>query len=142
MNRPTHRVSVKIALFNEARDRILMTVIPDGRYGLPGGHLEYGETPRSCLSRELREELGLEDEDYTQLVERGFWREKNGDRVILAYSGILKSDTVFTFDPNEVIDIAWTSRGDVEAGSISSETYNEFMIDQFIAMNTSDMKKN
>lgn len=118
-----------------------MTVIPDGRFGLPGGHLEHGETPRLCLTRELYEELGLKNEDYTQVVERGFWREKNGGRVILAYSGVLNSDTIFTFDPNEVIDIVWTSRGDIEAGSISSETYDEFMIDQFTAMNMSDLKK-
>jgi 8-oxo-dGTP pyrophosphatase MutT (NUDIX family) len=29
---------------------------------IPGGHLEYGESVEECLSRELKEELGVEPE--------------------------------------------------------------------------------
>lgn len=32
----------------------------EGCWGLPGGHLEHGETIRACASRELKEELGIE----------------------------------------------------------------------------------
>ena len=32
----------------------------DGMWGLPGGHLEYGESVLECAKRELKEELGIE----------------------------------------------------------------------------------
>lgn len=45
------------------RNKILLCkTIGDRHYFLPGGHLEFGESARSALSRELKEELGTKSE--------------------------------------------------------------------------------
>lgn len=36
----------------------------EGTWGLPGGHLEYGESLLECAKRELKEELGIEGLEF------------------------------------------------------------------------------
>ena len=38
----------------------------EGQWAFPGGHLEFGETPEACASRELMEETGLEADNLQQ----------------------------------------------------------------------------
>ena len=62
------RVDVAIGVLVENRDggpRVLIARRPDGAvlsglWELPGGKLERGESPRDCLVREYREELGVD----------------------------------------------------------------------------------
>lgn len=57
-------------------ERILLGLSHDGRWELPGGKVEPGESPEQALVRELREELGVE----TGVLERipGEWPLKPG----------------------------------------------------------------
>ena len=54
-----YRISVKALVLNEARDKFLITQEEDGRWELPGGGLDWGETPQADLPREIEEEMGL-----------------------------------------------------------------------------------
>jgi 8-oxo-dGTP diphosphatase len=59
------RIHVVAAILSDARGRILLARRTDGRdlaglWEFPGGKVEPGETPEAALSRELREELGIE----------------------------------------------------------------------------------
>jgi 8-oxo-dGTP diphosphatase len=54
-------------------------------WDLPGGRVEDGETPKVCIRREMREELGLEIEDiqpfavvrFDDRTEYVFWKRMN-----------------------------------------------------------------
>jgi 8-oxo-dGTP diphosphatase len=48
------------ALIGDADDRVLLVRAANGRFYLPGGRIEPGETPERALAREIAEECGLE----------------------------------------------------------------------------------
>jgi ADP-ribose pyrophosphatase YjhB (NUDIX family) len=59
---PRHRIGIAVVAFDD-QDRILMlkhVFHPYAPWGLPGGWLDRGESPRSGALRELHEETGLD----------------------------------------------------------------------------------
>jgi 8-oxo-dGTP diphosphatase len=54
-----YRVAVKAFILDETRTKFLITQEDNGKWGIPGGGLEWGTAPREELARELQEEMGL-----------------------------------------------------------------------------------
>ena len=92
-----------------------------GRFDIPGGFLEMGETPVEGVKRELREELGVEvdvtDADYIQASphrygDDGTWTLALGFRARLAAGDPTPADDVESFrwveeSELDAIDFAW-----------------------------------
>lgn len=53
-----YRISIKALILDENK-KFLLCKEPDGRWELPGGGLDFGENPKSCIQREITEETGL-----------------------------------------------------------------------------------
>lgn len=54
-----YRISVKALILNESRTKFLIVEEDDGRWDLPGGGLDWNESPQDAIKREIKEEMGL-----------------------------------------------------------------------------------
>ncbi len=96
-------------------DRFLLAVhhsylpLSRGRWGLPGGRIEVGETAEAAARREVTEELGIELGD---LLDCGDYRYKGARHKVFGTRFVGK---VGAFDHNEIERIGWHSLDDVAA---------------------------
>ena len=76
-----YRVSAKALILDESKQKFLVVQEADGRWELPGGGIDHGETPTEALRREIKEEMGLEVRSvaeqpayfFTILNVTGYW---------------------------------------------------------------------
>jgi 8-oxo-dGTP diphosphatase len=54
-----YRISAKALVLNETRDKFLIVKEEDGRWDMPGGGIDWGESAHEALKREIDEEMGL-----------------------------------------------------------------------------------
>ena len=127
--RAEFRVTTKAALYTPDRTKVLVTIyVDDGvRFitGLPGGHMDAGETPDWAMQRELREELGL---DGVELVQSRFWMHQNG-KLVLGFTGVIDESTNFTLQEEELIEARWVLVDDIVSGVFDLGSYGDFVID-------------
>ena len=117
----TLRVGASALIYDEARERILMTQREDNsRWCLPGGGMDPGESAAETCVREVLEEPGLEVE-VIRLV--GIYTSPD---MIIEYSDGNKIQPVtFSFEveiiggelglSNETIDFGWYTVAEIEA---------------------------
>lgn len=127
VKRELFRVTCKIAFFSPDRASVLLIEQQQGKYGLPGGHLEEGEAPEQGLLREVQEELGVV---YKGILERrDFWTHADG-KIVLGFVGELDQATEFMIDPQEVTATRWVSIEMLQSGEVSAGGYHEFILRQ------------
>jgi 8-oxo-dGTP pyrophosphatase MutT (NUDIX family) len=85
----------------------------NGRWTLPGGHLDEGEAPHTGALRELLEEAGIKVDDL-KLLKKETVKKADMDINVYAYITFGEYDTDSSNDPdNEVNKWIWV---DMEAG--------------------------
>ena len=121
------RVTTKVAIFSPDGAKVIAMKIlsqqRDSDFGLPGGHLDNGETPDVAMRREIREELGIEVDELTH---KDFFMHPNG-KVVLAFTATCDPDIPFTSSEPEKEHGQWLSRQELETCNISGP-YKEFVI--------------
>lgn len=117
----------------ERGDRILLTRISDkgfhtGEWALPGGGLDFGESPIDALVREVREETGLivapgallttHDETFEGTAPSGRWESYQAVRLVYRATTADDAPANLAESDGTVDAVEWVSRGDIDAGRI------------------------
>lgn len=99
------------AILTDAGGRVLLLWQPRGKYGLPGGVVEPGETPPQAAVREALEEIGVVIE-LEYLV--GTYHLRGGGKVAMfssVYKACVVSGEPYIAQPSEVVRLEWFAPG-------------------------------
>ena len=128
-----HEVSVKAALYSSDGKRVLLMYYPhDDGFGLPGGHIDAGETPDEALERELREELGITIDatpaDFYMRYPRG--SAVKDHKIILGYTATVDSNVELpdrARDGGEERPI-WLAQAEIKTTDKLAPGYRDFVL--------------
>ncbi|MEQ8485735.1 MAG: NUDIX hydrolase [Pseudomonadales bacterium] len=93
------------------------------RWGLIGGQVEWGESPRVAAARELEEELEV---TVGELIEVGAYSYKQAMHMVYAAPAM---GEVGRFDTNELIDVGWFSEPEVAGLRARSALHADYELD-------------
>lgn len=103
-------ITVGALIFNpEGKILLIKSHKWKGKYTIPGGHIEYGETIEEALKREIKEETGLDiyDIEFVCIQEfifdNAFWKKKHF--IFLDY--VCKTDSKDVKLNEEAEECAW-----------------------------------
>jgi len=82
----------------------------NGRYSLPGGKVDFGETPEAAAVRELKEETNLDIHEltFTGITTNDYFPEQGKHYVTLYYiATAFKTENLEVLEPNKVEAWEW-----------------------------------
>ena len=108
-------------------DKVLLlrrfnTGFEDGKYSLPAGHVDKGETFTQCIVRETEEEIGLllkpEDLKVVHVMHRNSGTNENNERVDVFFVAKQWQGEPQNKEPHKCDDLSWFSLDNLPANII------------------------
>lgn len=85
-----------------------------GKWSLPAGHLDVGESLQDGAKREIREETGC-DVELTGVCQIGNRRRTDLAFATVIFTAKIINETIKILDPTEILDIKWFSYEEILA---------------------------
>ena len=107
-------VVVKGLFFSKNKKEVLLLKNKHGYWDLPGGHMEFGETPEECLLREIKEEIGTKAKVLKLFTIQTVILEYPGNSKISHYVSLIFECKLFSnvsnnfyFNDDEIENFSW-----------------------------------
>ena len=105
-------VGIGVILFNEKGEFLLMKRTSkhrEGTYALPGGYMEFGETPEEGGAREVQEEVGVDFENMKVMgITNNFFPEEDRHTLSVLIAGtIKKGQEPKNMEPHKCEALVW-----------------------------------
>jgi len=126
MNSQNKQLAVVIGLVKDAQGKILLqkridSLIPsaDGKWELPGGRIDYGETPEQALIREFAEETGcvISVKKLLPIIQSSIWERSDGGEqqaLVMCYEAEYLSGKPEPLD-KKVSEVRWFSSEEIKS---------------------------
>ena len=132
MNKQRYPEPTVGALIFNPEDKVLLVKQDKwrGKYVIPGGHIELGETMEDALRREMMEETGLDIHDiqFALLQEFIFDQQFYKERHFIFFDFVCETDSFDVMLNSESQDYVWVSLE--EALELPLDSYTRRLIEQ------------
>ncbi len=118
---------IELALFDD-QGRILLAKRAQepmkGKFDLPGGFVDLSENLEEALHREMKEELSLDEEDYSKLVyvrstyEDYPWGKEVYKNLIITFAAVIKPGVTITAG-DDVEEVKWVMPDKIDMSELS-----------------------
>lgn len=108
------RPSIGVGVIIKDGDRVLLMKRQNshgaGTWSMPGGHLEYGESPEECAIREAEKEVGVSITDLTfRTITNDIFEEEEKHYVTIWIEGTYVAGEARIKSPREMSEVGWFS---------------------------------
>ncbi len=120
-----NKIIPAVFLILEKPDTILLlersnTGWNDGKYTLPSGHVERGESPREAIIREAFEEVGVRVEECYLELKTVLYRKikDNEERIDFVFRATKWQGEAVNNEPSKASNIIWSDKANLPANTI------------------------
>jgi len=110
------KVNVRVAVWIEKDNQLLVSTFPDGSISLPGGRIGFGENSVEAAKREVWEETGAEflNPELFAIIENFFELDVDFHEYLFIYRGEIDAGSIHDNPDDDAQVISWISVDEID----------------------------